>query len=762
MGNCLFHRHKRQRCETEGEDVPSSPLQPRMADWSSEHLMIDLEESCWVGNASRSSPEPLDDCEFFSLASSPEPPMPPPLDLDEESSGKCLPLPPPQSPPVPPVPSRTHQGRSSMTRDSPPRAPRLIRTADCSRHVQFGSRRPEISWPSEDLGSSFEIYEERTSVIPLTEISLSRQSDDDRDVKSIVDIVKKGDIEAFNAIEGELLGSRKASILHIVAVYGSTEMVECLTKWHGIEWDAECKISEPVFGEDLAGLGVLRATALYLATYLDRTEMVCSLIKLSSEDNTTNCFRTLPLSDGIEKVFMLDKAEKLKSKHSDIDPTAVIPGHRAETYGKHTRVFVVYSKNITNFSDYELDGIGIVMIRNPYIYTKERKCNSTDSKTVSAKDATRAEKAISIYQEKLWAEHSNLNIISVSPVKYRNDEEDIMDIPCISLYCSTKGVVPLGEPQFPTRLDIGDGEYMDVDVHEGYFIRGGYNSLPSVNFHQKLKMGCNIGRSTLEKDIHGNPLPFIAGTQGPFVKFQNSIGFLTCAHVLFAIPPTTPCLDYQRNASNVVDIVQPSVDSTNYVGFPCGQVHRAIFNPQLDPSVDVAVVELTDPARIPTKGQFANASHNSYKEAGFEELPEYNSGYIRTDLKYLGTNHIVFKFGSTSDVTKGTLEVCGINVRPLTTPLGLPRGTGRIEMKSQYGVRGTQAPMSFFGGGDSGSAVFMKSDTGDLVLIGMAVGNAYVGTNPFPVAIVTPIGAILQILNNSINNQCSYSIASFP
>ncbi|XP_033729560.1 uncharacterized protein LOC117318709 [Pecten maximus] len=581
-----------------------------------------------------------------------------------------------------------------------------------------------------------------------------RSGDDDGDTKSLIEIVKKRDIEKFETLEKTT--ETTESILHIVAVFGSSEMLECMRKWKVIEWDEEREIHEHIFGEALKGLTVGNATALYLATLMERTEMVCSLIKYSGEDNIKRCFRILHLSDEMEEIYMLDQAEKLKTKYYKLRP-AVIPGHRVGKDGQRTRAFIVYSTHENKASNYELgDGLGLVMIRNPYIYKKERECTEDGRKMVPYKDTQRAENALSLHQRNLWANHSNLNIINVSPVIYRNNGDDIIEKPCIALYCSTKGVVPLGEPEFPKQLELEDGDFIDVDVHEGYFKRGGYNSLPSDHFHSTLKMGCDIGRSTPEYDACGNPLQLIGGTHGPFVKFNNNIGFLTCAHVLFDIPVTTKCVDYTHTGNNTVEVVQPSVDSTAFAGSPCGHVHRAIFNPQLDPSIDVAVVEVTDPSRLPTAGQFANAKHSSYKNAGFDQLPEYNSGSIQEDLTHFGTTHIVFKFGGSSDVTKGTLDVCGTHVRPLSTALGLPRCTEKVEMQNQYQVSGTHPTMTFFAEGDSGSPVFMKSDTGELVLIGMAIGHAYVGTNPFPLAVVTPIGAILKTLGTQ------YSIASFP
>ncbi|XP_060085563.1 uncharacterized protein LOC132564975 [Ylistrum balloti] len=531
-------------------------------------------------------------------------------------------------------------------------------------------------------------------------------------------------------------------------------MVKCMKTWDRIEWDEESEISEHIFGKALKE--VTRATALYLATFMDRTEMVRSLISCAGEDNINCCIRNLDLSNQMEEVFMLDIAETLKMKHADLKPV-VIPGHCRDEEGKRTRTFIVYSEQVVKASCYTLDDLALVKIRNPYIYTKEVECSTVKQNTISAEDAKRAEKALSIHREMLWRNHSNLNIIGVSPLIYRKNGDVIIEKSCIALYCSTKGVVPLGDPVFPKKLDIGEGDFIDVDVHEGFFRRGAYTSEPASCYHQTLKMGCNIGRSTPEYDAQGNRLQFIGGTHGPFVKFDNKIGFLTCAHVLFDIPVQTMRVDFQHDGTNnKIEIVQPSVDSIIPSGSACGYVHRAIFDPQRNPSIDVGVIEITDASRSPSRGQFANEKHSSYKNAGFDELPEYNSGSIQRDLTHFGTTHIVFKFGSESDITKGTLDVYGVNVRPLLTVLGLPSGSGQAEMNNQYQVFGAYPTMTFSQLGDSGSAVFMKTTgTDQLTCIGMVIGYAYIGTNPFPATVVTPIGAILDGLGQD------YSIASF-
>ncbi|OWF39500.1 uncharacterized protein LOC110464953 [Mizuhopecten yessoensis] len=569
------------------------------------------------------------------------------------------------------------------------------------------------------------------------------------DIDCILEIVKKQNIDDFKTLEKRLTTTDRKRILHIVAVYGSADMVECMKTWDGMEWNEECTLPENVFGEALKGIIVSKATALYLATFMNKTEMVSKLINCAGEDNIKYCFKNLELRNPMETVYMRNLAQLLKREHSELEP-AIIPGHRVGKDGKRERVFIVYSKEITNASCKKDKSLGLVMKQNPYVYTKESDDYKKDMK-ISGEDKIRAEKAIARNRDRLWRDHSNLNIIGVSPVIYRNNGADIIQKPCIVLYCSTKGVVPLDEPDFPKQLDIEEDDSIDVDVHEGYFLPGGYSSLPSTSYHDVLKMGCDIGRSTSV----GNPPHFLCGTLGPFVKFNNKIGFLTCAHVLFDIDNTTIPLDYKYDGTNEIEVVQPSPDTTTVNGTPqpCGHVKRAIFNPQRNPSIDAAVVELTD--RIPNKGQFSNSKRSSYREAGFEELPEYNKGKVQRNLKHFGASYMVFQFGSASDVTRGTVSVCGVDVRPLSTVLSLPLGNGKVQMINQYQVCGAHPTMTFFSRGDSGSAVFMKTPgADDMCCIGMAIGSTHVDTDQFPSAVVTPIGAVLDALD--------YNIASFP
>ncbi|XP_069106952.1 uncharacterized protein [Argopecten irradians] len=593
--------------------------------------------------------------------------------------------------------------------------------------------------------------------------TLSEHLDISTDIKSIVDIVKGGHIKEFEVLVKKTKTEEASIIAIVTAAIGSVEMMELIAKQPNTKWDSELDIRKYASAIDLPGILEGMVTPLYIAASLDRTHVVRLLLKYSSNENIKRCFwKSPPLTETMKQVFTKEVVVKqLEEKYLKLDPI-VITGHRAEDK-KHAPCHIVYSERV-NWISYERDLLGCeVEIRNPYAFSEKcsitynRKTITNTTKTLSDEDIKKAKKALSLHQTTLWEQHSNLNIITVSPVKRRRNGQDDIKKPCIVLYCTTKEFIPHGEPYFPRRLTTGDGDVIDVDVLEGYFLSSGYNSLPSNHFHDKLKMGCDIGKITPEYDTKGNLLPPLGGTLGPFVRFKDKIGFLTCAHVLFDLP--NGYIDFRDNGTNKAEIVQPSPDSSlAFSAGPCGHVHRAIFNPSLDPSIDVAVVELTESTRIPDKGQFANAKKSTYVKAGFAELPEYNSGSIERDpircINKWGYLE-VYKFGSTTDVTKGTLAKTGISVR---TPrkLQLPNNGKKIIVQNQFQVIGSDPTWKFLDLGDSGSPVFMKSDTGELILIGMGIGTAFLGAGVYPVAVVTPIGDIMDTLGDE------YSIASFP
>ncbi|OWF50624.1 hypothetical protein KP79_PYT22781 [Mizuhopecten yessoensis] len=524
--------------------------------------------------------------------------------------------------------------------------------------------------------------------------------------------------------------------LIIIAVFGSPEAVEHVQSWSSttFNWNDQLEIPVGVFEGLLDEMKDRKATSLFVATFLKKPVIVESLIKYSDEQNIAYCMNNIQLSNPMEIFFMAEVGERLKKEYRELKPS-VVPGHQREANGRLARVFIVYSPKVVHVTNHIKDGIGLVMIRNPYRVDDEAMTVS-NSKEVdgdsSKQDMERTNKAIESHSKTLWCNHSNLNIISVCTVRSKRKGGALEKCLCVVLYCSTKGVVPLGEKEFPSTLALGEDDSIDIDVREGYFEFGGYPTKPSTNHHDKLKMGCNIGALPSQNGW---------GTLGPFVQYKGTMGFLTCAHVLFDVAHQHS-VDFTDNGSNQRLVVQPATDASSKSGNPCGFVHRVNFNPSMDISIDVAVVTISDETRRPNKGRFANDHSYKYREAGFDDLPEYNNGAILPDIKKFGTSNFVVKFGSETHLTKGYLRVDGAQVRPLSTALGLPSMKAKFYMKNQYEIIGDKSGINIFQPGDSGSAVFMLEGT-SLHCIGLAIGRTTHGT-----AVVTPIQAILAALGS--------------
>ena len=58
--------------------------------------------------------------------------------------------------------------------------------------------------------------------------------------------------------------------------------------------------------------------------------------------------------------------------------------------------------------------------------------------------------------------HSNLTAIDVCTVKSKRLGKEITTMMCIVLYCYAKGLVPIGEPLFPTKLVTSKRTYENV------------------------------------------------------------------------------------------------------------------------------------------------------------------------------------------------------------------------------------------------------------------------------------------------------------
>ncbi|XP_021359678.1 uncharacterized protein LOC110454492 isoform X3 [Mizuhopecten yessoensis] len=430
-------------------------------------------------------------------------------------------------------------------------------------------------------------------------------------------------------------------------------------------------------------------------------------------------------------------AIKLKVEERFVVPTT-------DARGKHT--FIIYDKE--QGRDRITTELGQkVLIRNPKSiqsegiaitnYCREKRLDLKPTKRASLKNI------IQKHTDKLFIKHSNINFISTSPVKSWWNGDIVRDEACIVIYCSSKGFVPFGEEKFPKLLTVGEVT-ASTDIREGYFQFGpyAYATSRSSDIHDRLKMGCQFG-------VEGGSS---SGTIGPIVNLNGKMAFLTCAHIIYGINEN----GYRHDDSRYdIYIEQPSSTNFGSTGNRCGKVKRAVFDPDLPSSVGAAVVEITEQSRQPVSGEFAVDNPIRMQQAGFDDLPYFNSGKIHMNPDTINSDKRMVKFGSETHVTRGTLISEGTVVTPVSTEMGLFSQTGKkVLMRNQLEIAGITSHGAFFQPGDSGSGVFFVDRTGmgqELTCIGMAIGSTSNGT-----AIVTPIVDILDAL------QLPRSLWQFP
>ncbi|XP_062586416.1 uncharacterized protein LOC134248014 [Saccostrea cucullata] len=311
------------------------------------------------------------------------------------------------------------------------------------------------------------------------------------------------------------------------------------------------------------------------------------------------------------------------------------------------------------------------------------------------------ELAIEKHSRRLMCEHSNLEIISASPVQSKKMGDEIIVKECIVLYCSHKGVIPFGEDVFPSTLDG-----ITVDIREG-----------------------------LTK----------TGTLGGFVDIGNEeIGFITCAHVLHS---SLPLNNHQMKEK--FSVVQPGFGIA-LENNKCGVHIQSVCPTQTQPdiaTVDVALVKISR-ERQPERGLFAGLSVEDIESKGFsKDHPlEYRSGEIRDLRRQLSGEHrfkTCVKVGSSSGLTKGVLHLKSTSVRLESHTLTEQSLNFVIHKQLEICA---QADHFFATNGDSGALVFQvepgSSPTDDkLVCIGMIIG-----VNSYGYCLVTPINDVLEHL----------------
>lgn len=385
------------------------------------------------------------------------------------------------------------------------------------------------------------------------------------------------------------------NILYIAAAKGTTEMCKYLIN-KGFPVNTlvtHDSVIRQVYDDQYQDISFV--SPLMITAHFERDDNLDCLIKF-----TNNHVLEKSEMPDIEGVILNEMCYRLKEMHRSLKPTVIAGHHQGNV------VLVVYSGS---FEQREDSFCGKkTLFRNPRIVVREKTeptfHEPENFPTISSENMTIAEQILSARAEHLWRAHSNLNMISVSPMRYMKGacKEQV----CITLFCTSKGIVPYGEKSYPKFLDTLDGKRsLPVDVREGYFeLCPTYATGNSRSFHSRLKMGCSISKDQGK-----------GGTLGPFVEKHGQLGFLTCAHVLFDISQSPVMYDMNTNTGSI-KVVQPAVGSIslsqkgsgpfqNAANKPCGVVQKAVFDPNLPVSIDAAFVRINNENRFPSQGHFA-------------------------------------------------------------------------------------------------------------------------------------------------------------
>jgi hypothetical protein len=177
-------------------------------------------------------------------------------------------------------------------------------------------------------------------------------------------------------------------------------------------------------------------------------------------------------------------------------------------------------------------------------------------------------------------------------VGYTSGKHDIKIKPCIALYVSVKGYIPLNETPFEKEIDG-----FPTDVLEGEFepFIGGPNQ-----YHEHLKMGVAIHANVLIGDT------ILGGTLGGFINHSvHGLCGITSAHVVY----DSAELARVKNAKEL-SLIKTVYQPINECMSAFGEVVLAIYNEgsESESGMEVALIRIKD--RQPKDGSFPEAFNN--------------------------------------------------------------------------------------------------------------------------------------------------------
>ncbi|XP_060585530.1 uncharacterized protein LOC132741399, partial [Ruditapes philippinarum] len=327
-------------------------------------------------------------------------------------------------------------------------------------------------------------------------------------------------------------------------------------------------------------------------------------------------------------------------------------------------------------------------------------------------------KCINNNADDLLKRHSNINVILPSLIKsvgYKTNEHNIKIEPCIALYVTVKGCIPLQEKPFQKnidgfRTDVLEGEYEP-------FIKG-----PN-EYHEYLRTGLAIHANVLDGDgISG-------GTLGGFIDHSiYGLCGLTCAHVVCS---AAELMEVKEN--KLISLKKKVYQPIGKRSSAFGEVVLAVYDEGSHSISGMEVALVSIYKRQPKDGSFPETLKDF--EAGFDASNPlcFNSGEV-CETNEIKRRTEVYKFGMSSGITRGSFALQGAVVRK-SQMQGHCHGFGFRLMNQIVVLKIGENP--FAEPGDSGALVLIEGRQ-DSIAIGIVEG----GMNGR--VFVTPICDILR------------------
>lgn len=238
----------------------------------------------------------------------------------------------------------------------------------------------------------------------------------------------------------------------------------------------------------------------------------------------------------------------------------------------------------------------------PIISIRKDDTLSSEGSTVYSKSITASgslhlpenTKVSSVEAKKLFTKHSKLTLICKSFRKsevFKNWTPDfILDVPCVQLYCSVKGYIPIGEDHFPNEL-CG----LPTEILQG---------TPSLMAN--LKVGDKIGTDNYKM-----------GTLGGFVKVRGDVCFLTCLHVfLSAEDLASDNISLDDDAGVIVKCYTTGsiTGQGQMTSYECGKIREIAFemDNERETSIDAALITLRDRCQIDENNYISNINNQPF------------------------------------------------------------------------------------------------------------------------------------------------------